>query len=151
MQNVVAPIRQVTVKMAGTAAKLFRKDEYRALTTEDDLRWVPPCMHLPIVYFQPIRRMLEEERIEGFGIDPSTLADEDPYENLCKSGVVDDIHSSNFPDGEITIPHYEATDDPKLTWEEVDKLRATREFLAELLLNEDTAHYDPTNYPAIHS
>lgn len=151
MNQVVEPIRQVGAAVANVAQKLFRKDEIRPLTCEDDLRWIPPSMHLPIIYFKPIRQMLEEERIEGFGIDPTTLCDEDPYEDLCKSGVVN-IHSTWLEkDGSYQLNFYESTVDPDLTPEQIAAIRSSREFLEEFINNSLTEHYDPTNYPAIHS
>ena len=151
MNQVVEPIRQVGAAVANVAQKLFRKDEIRPLTCEDDLRWIPPSMHLPIIYFKPIRQMLEEERIEGFGIDPATLCDEDPYEDLCKSGVVN-IHSTWLEkDGSYQLNFYESTVDPDLTPEQIAAIRSSREFLEEFINNSLTEHYDPTNYPAIHS
>lgn len=150
MQTVVDPIRKIGVTLQNTANKLFRNDVITPIVCEEDLRWIPPKMHLPIVYYPPIRQMLEEERIDGFGIDPKTLAEEDPYADMCDSGVVD-IHSSTLGSkGEYTVIHYESTTDPELTHDEVEAIRDTREFLGHFVTNEETSHFDPTNYPDIH-
>ena len=150
MHQVVEPIRQVGITLKNTANKLFRKDEIRPITCEKDLEYIPPMMQLPIIYFKPIRQMLEEERIDGFGIDPATLADEDPYEDLCKSGVVE-IHSSLLNSkGEYEVNYYESTTDPDLSAEQIEAIRSSREFLQSFVDDPKTAHFDPTNYPAIH-
>lgn len=150
MSQVVEPIRQVGITLKNVANKLFRKDEIRPLTCEEDLKWIPPSMHLPIVYFKPVRQMLEEERIDGFGIDPSTLNEEDPYEDMCKSGVAI-IHTSTLrDDGSYDMVFYESTVDPELSFEEIEAIRDTREYLEEFINDPRTEHYDPTNYPAIH-
>ncbi len=150
MQQIVEPIRLVNRTIAGTVNKLFSRDEYRYIQSREDLQHIPPCMHLGIVYYQPVREMLEQERIEGFGIDPSQLQAEDPYKDLCESGRCD-IHSTLLDkDGCVDMQWVENTTDPDLSWQEVDMLAETRRYIDEFLKDEETRYYDVTAYPSLH-
>lgn len=152
MATIVEPIRAVQVQLSNVARKYIQQDYFRPIDSIEELKkGIPPCMELPIVYYQPIRTMLEEERIQGFGIDPSTLADEDPYESLLKSGKVM-IHSTLVgKNGEYKIEWIEKSNDPELTFEEKIALDVTRQFIDDFLSNEDTSSMDPTDYPSLHS
>lgn len=151
MNTVIEPIRQVRQTLEQTASKLANPDRFRPITSMEDLQQgIPPCMHLGIVYYKPIRQMLEEERIDGFGIDPSTLMDEDPYESVINSGRVM-IHSSLLgPNGEYTVTWTEKSIDPEISFEEKMALDLTRQYIDEFRMSEETKHLDFTSYPDLH-
>lgn len=150
-EHVVEPIRATSRRVASVAERLIQLDAMRPLVTADDLKAIPPSMHLPIVYFKPIRKMLEEERIDGFGIDAKNLDDEDPYELPCASGYVTfDSETLAKNGGKLTIHRYETSHDPELTHDEIVAIRETREFLNEFVQDDATSHFDPTCYPALH-
>jgi len=123
----------------------------RPLTSLEDLINPPPVMILPIVTFKPIRKLLEEGRIDGYGINPQYLPEEDVYDRLINNGKVDDILNSLLPkknketdETEYYIIHRNVitSEDPDLTFEELDAIEETREFLLEVLR---TTQVDPTN------
>ena len=151
MQQVIEPIRQVQQVLYTTASKLRNPDEFRPIESIKDLEeGIPPCMHLGIVYHHPIRKMLEEERIDGFGIDPNTLCDEDPFERVLENGHVI-IHSSTLGEnGEYTISFKECSTDPIMSQTDVEALRRTRAFIDEFYQDEITKVSDFTNYPNLH-
>lgn len=151
MSTVVEPIRQVQNTLLGTANKLLKQDVYRPITNVKELEeGIPPCMQLGVIYYQPIRQMLEEERIDGFGIDPKTLWDEDPYESVINSGRAI-IHSSLLGEnGEYDITWTEKSIDPEMTIEEKYALEMTRDFIDEFIEDEDTKHMDFTDFPSLH-
>ena len=151
MNQVIEPIRQVQHTLANTANALLKPDVYRSITSEADLQnGIPPCMQLGVIYHEPIRKMLEEERIDGFGIDPKTLAPEDPFYAVCYSGHVE-VHSDFVDkDGYVDTHILQNTDDPAITYAEAMCLRETREFLSSFVTAEETKIYDPTDYPMPH-
>lgn len=151
MNTVIEPIRQSRDILAQTVNNLMLPDQFRPITSMEELKkGVPPCMQLPIVYYAPIRQMLEEERIDGFGIDPSTLEEEDPYASLISSGHVE-IHSSTLDkDGNIEIAWMQKTTDPDLSIREIDILAMTREYIDEFRRADETKHLDFTDFPSLH-
>lgn len=146
MQTVIEPIRQVQMTLANTAQKLLKPDVYRPITNREDLAaGIPPCMQLGLIYHPPLRQMLEEERIDGFGIDPKTLEVEDPFDAVLTSGRVE-IHSDFLgTKGEYCIHHKETTTDPVLTESERMALILTRQYFDEFAMGEDTKHLDFTD------
>lgn len=152
MTTVIQPIREVQQQLAVTNMALTRADEYRPIESVEDLeKGIPPAMHLGIVYYSPIRKMLEDERIDGFGINPRTLMDEDPFESVLNSGRVE-IHSSLLgKNGEYEVNFTEKTTDPIMSETDMDALRRTREFIDQFMQNEDTKACDFTNFPNLHA
>ncbi len=150
MQQVVEPIRETQHRLEMISAQVSNPDVYRAITTAEDLRkGIPPCMQLGIIYYAPVRRMLEEERIDGFGIDPKTLEKDDPYEDMIKSGKWEG-NSLDIQGEWAGVTFYEKSTDPDLTFEEIRCLEATRKFLDKFMTDEDTKHYDPTLATELH-
>ena len=152
MNTVVQPIRDVGLKLFSTADKLFNPDQYRAIDSIQELkRGIPPCMHEGIIYYPPMRTFLEEGRIEGFGFDPKSLREDDPYEPVLENGFLE-IHSSTLDkDGHITQVFNENTDDPILSFDEVEMLRTTRAYIDKFMEDEATKYFDFTDYPSLHS
>ena len=151
MQQVVEPIRQAGLILQKTADQLFMKDEYREITSIQELeRGIPPCMQYGIVTYQPVRAMLNEDRIDGFGIDPNSLPAEDPFKRICESGKVT-IHSSTVKeDGSYEVNYDWCSADPELTPEQAMALDLTREYIDVFFQGEDTRHLDFTDYPSLH-
>lgn len=150
MTEVVKPFQQAGRILAKAANSLMNPDHYKPITTAKALKNIPPCMRLGILYYAPVRQQLEEERIDGWGVDPTTLEPTDIYEDALASDYVE-IHSSLISGNEFTISHIENTDGPQLSCEEAEYLRATREFLDEFMHDTETEYYDVTAYPELHS
>ena len=149
MSKVVAPIRKVGEQVSSTATLLFKRDEFRAIDSLAELKkGIPPCMRYPIVYFEPIRNMLNDERIDGFGIDPKSLLPNDPYAHLCENGRAssDDLNDK----GEYTLHFHFTSDDPDLSPEEIMDLKLTRDYIKIFMSDEKTRHLDFTDYPTLH-
>ena len=146
MSTVVEPIRQVQQTLLATATQLLKPDTYRPITNERELEaGIPPCMHMGIIYYAPVRQMLEEERIDGFGIDPKTLEDEDPFASVLASGHVE-IHSDFLgPKGEYEVSYLENTTDPILTTAEIEALRETRAYIDNFMNDDETSARDFTD------
>lgn len=151
MTQIIQPIRSLQTSLSSVANKMFKNDIYRSITSVDDLEWIPPKMQMPILYYPPVRKMLEEERIDGFGISAVDLADGDIYEDILKSGRVELTKDTLDKDGTFTVTIIDSTDDPEMTMEDKDAVIETREFLDKFLKDEETRALDPTSYPDLHS
>lgn len=151
ISQVVTPIREAQQTLMMTASAVLKPNRYRPITSLEELdKGIPPCMMLSVLYQPDLKKMLDEERIDGFGIDPKTLMDEDPFAGVLENGYVE-IHSSMLgPKGEYTIKRVEATDDPPLSADDVEALRETRHFIALFVRDELTKALDFTNYPNLH-
>lgn len=153
MMNVVQPIKEVSRLAQATAKKLFSKDVYRPISSIKDLKnGIPPCMQEMVAYYPPIRSMIEEERIDGFGYNPKHMFDYDIYGKALDSGHVDDVFSKMDKDtGEFTIHFYEDDELPVMTREEKEAARITREFIDKFMSDEVTSSVDFTDYPRLHA
>ncbi len=152
MTKIVEPIRHVQQTLFSTAKSLFHKDVYRPIDSRKELeKGIPPCMQLGIVYYAPIRRMLEEESIDGFGIDIKTLREDDPFEPVLNSDYVE-LHSDVLRGkGDFDMFHYEYSDSPELSDEEIVALRKTREYIDRFIVDDETQCFDFTSFPDLHS
>jgi hypothetical protein len=150
MNNVVQPFREVGRLAEATARKVFQRDIIRAIDSEKELKkGIPPCMQMPIIYHPRIRRMLEEERIDGFGINPKDLEPEDIYEATLENGYVDLCNVGE--DGTFVVKHIETNEFPELSYEEAEKIRITREFIDQFIDDETLGVMDFTDYPSLHA
>ena len=114
------------------------------ITSIDAVRDIPPCMKLPIVTYEPIRQLLEAGRINGFGIDPRFLPDEDIYGRLINNGKV--LIDKNTKDVEFAW-HWKS-DDPVLTDNDIEAIEQTRGWIDNWLYNEmkpGGSYIDPTD------
>lgn len=152
MTKIVEPIRHVQQTLFSTAKSLFHKDVYRPIDSRKELeKGIPPCMQLGIVYYAPIRRMLEEESIDGFGIDIKTLREDDPFEPVLNSDYVE-LHSDVLRGkGDFDMFHYEYSDSPELSDDEISALRKTREYIDRFIVDDETQCFDFTSFPDLHS
>lgn len=152
MTKIVEPIRHVQQTLFSTAKSLFHKDVYRPIDSKKELeKGIPPCMQLGIVYYAPIRRMLEEESIDGFGIDIKTLREDDPFEPVLNSDYVE-LHSDVLRGkGDFDMFHYEYSDSPELSDDEISALRKTREYIDRFIVDDETQCFDFTSFPDLHS
>ena len=149
--TVLQPLAETRLRLANTASKYFNPEVIRPITSIADLeRGITRAMMLPIIYYQPIRQQLENESIHGFGIDPSTLQEGDPYEHLLSNGrrtyTAEDVKQSK---GNMEFTWKWMTVDPILTDGEVEDIRKTREFIDEFLTNPDTRDLDFTDFPRL--
>lgn len=103
-------------------------------TKEKLLMGIPSRMEEIVITTKPLREALKRDEIYGFGIDPKTIPNHDPYRRVLKGGSTskDGIHTS------VVSSH-----DPCFTIDELLDIEETREFLVDVF-NEG---YDPTDFP----
>lgn len=151
MTKVVEPIRNAGNMIYNAVSNFIVRDEIRPITNVNELaKGIPPKMQLPIIYYEPVRQMLDDGAIDGFGIDPSRLVKDDPYKDICESGVCDVNIDTIDDNGNYTVEFIHNSWDPDLTPDEAMALTLTREFIDKFLDDEVTKYLDPTNYPALH-
>lgn len=150
VENIVRPIQQATATMANVVNILMNPDSIRPIVEQDQLKAIPPCMQEPIIMFPPVRALLEQGRISGFGYNPEYLPKEDVWGRLIENGVCRDVVRSATTDDEgrnepvvFLDYHWESTD-PAPSYEELDAVEMTRDFILNLLEN---TTIDPTDYP----
>jgi len=148
IQTFIAPIKANIIKLKNITKKVKDKhpDEIVALTSDDDFIEIPPAMFLPILTYAPVKRLFEQGRIFGFGYEYENIKDqEDVYGRLINNGLVSGIRSDNLPkDGYIIHECVYKSHDPDLTFDELDMIEDTREYIDKLL---ETTQFDPTDFP----
>ena len=147
---VLKPLEADRIKIMDTAAKLFNPDVIKPITSLKDLsNGVPSAMVLPILYYPPIRHLLEEESIYGFGIDPKTLQENDPYEHLLTNGKREFTSADLDNKGCIEFTWRFTSVDPILSDKELQAIQDTRDYLGKFLTDPETKDIDPTDYPRL--
>ena len=147
INNIVEPIK----KNFGIYKKINLDDVNKILPiiSEEDLFNIPPAMHLPILMYEPIKELLKQERIEGWGYEYNNLPKEDVYGRLIDNGKIEDV-MTNLKEEKIgkETKHYIEfnykwnSEDPDLDFDEIDYIEQTRKFLDEFL---KSSRLDPTN------
>lgn len=135
------------LSLADTAVTQIREtvvhpDRMVPITSVEAVQNIPPCMKLPFVMYDPIRTLLQDGRIDGFGIDPRFLLEEDVYGRLINNGKVD------ISAGDKEFIWLWRTDDPKVTEEDLEAVEATRGWIDRWLLKEmqpGGTYRDPTD------
>ena len=142
IQNIVQPIREMGNLLRHASRTLLNPDEYRALETRDDFIYAPPCMQLPIVMYAPMRKLLEQGRISGYGYDVDNLPDEDVYGRLCNNGMVPDVLEACGENDTCELLYEWHDSDPDLSIDELAAIARTREAIDHVL---DQMTWDPTS------
>lgn len=142
IENVVNPIRNMSQEITHLSRKLLNPDAFRALETRDDFTYTPPCMFLPIVMYAPMRKLLEQGRIGGYGFDPENFPDVDPYEHIVESGTINDVLEACGDESACDLTWTWYSDDPELSIDEIDHIYDTRRAI-DVILAEDA--WDPTD------
>ena len=145
LREIVAPAQQAAYELRRMAVSVSMEDRIIPIYEFEHLAYVPPCMQYPIIMFDPVRKLFEQGRIDGYGFDPDMLPEENPYQRLIDNGVVDDIESiSRDEDGNIPLDFRWTWDseDPELSIQEIDDLETTYGTIRRML---ETSDYSPTN------
>ena len=135
-------VQQTTIAVANPL-------QIRAITSEEQLYNTPVSMQLPILMYQPIRELFEQDRIYGYGFCKENLPDEDVFGRLIDNGKVT-LNKNFYEDGKI--PDYMEEEwkstDPRLNFDELDAIEETREWVLKYLreqMREDGEMRDPTD------
>ena len=141
-QKHVEPVSRLNLELARTVNMIINPDHFRPLVSFDDYLSIPPCMELPILLFEPVRRAFEQGRIEGFGYDPDRLPEEDYFGRIASNLSCDDVLAASDADGyfELTAQYY--SDDPELDDDDINAIIKTRRFIEREIF--ENTKLDPT-------
>ena len=142
IQNVIAPIQAADRMIMQTITTMVNPDVIRPITNEDQLQAVPPCMHAAILMHAPIRRLLEQGRISGWGYEADALPDEDVYGRLINNGYVPDALAAADDEGVVICESTWYSDDPDLSDDELTSIQKTRDFIDMFMAQ---SRKDPTD------
>ena len=113
---------------------------FRPIECEEDLYNVAPCMQEAIITYEPIRQLIEDGRIYGYGVKPENLPEEDVYGRLINNGKVKTDSKE--------LEWMWKTDDPQLTETDLEAIEQTRGWIDAYLtmqMQPDGDYKDPTD------
>lgn len=139
--NVIEPVRNIGNTALNIIGSVLGGNRIIPITEEDMLRAIPTCMHMPILQYAPVKKLFDQGRIFGFGYD--YVPDEDPYGRLINNGTCFDVLDNMDENDEITLTWEFRSDDPELSFEDLDAIEETRNFIDKFLLE---SNLDPTDY-----
>ncbi len=114
------------------------------INTIEELRNVPQSMWMPILTYEPIRKLHQSGAIFGYGLDPDCVPEEDVYGRLIHNG---ESHYNVYNPTKFISWEF-SSNDPKLSIEDLENIEATRGFIDRFLndqLSENGELLDPTN------
>ena len=128
LEMVQQSINNIVRKLVTANDMLRSITDYRAITKPDQLCYVPEPMWLPILTMPEIRELHQAGKIYGFGVPADAVPQEDIYGRLINNGRVEIVGYKDNPD-EIYQEWTMYTDDPELSWSDLDNIEATRNFI----------------------
>ena len=115
-------------RVSETRKIVLNAEYYYPIVSIDDMYEVGPAMQEVIVNYAPIRQLLEDGRISGYGINPDNLPEEDVYGRLLNNGRVD-------KDSKQVVWEFASTD-PKLTEVDLEAIEQTRGWIDRWLVEQ---------------
>jgi len=102
---------------------------YKAITDEESLRDVDDNMKLPILLYEPVRELFENDKIYGYGFTKEYFPRDDIYDRIIKN------FSAEYSKDDVPewITAERSTIDPDLTDDDVTAIAETRAFLGTWL------------------
>lgn len=141
IENITQPIRMIGNTIKDIVGRFDVDEQYITISSEKDLRSIPSCMQLPILQFDPVRKLFDSGRIFGFG--HSFIPEGDPYGRLIKNGTVDDVLEAVDDDGYITFKYEFNSTDPELSFDELESIEESRLYIEKYLEERDIDFTDP--------
>jgi hypothetical protein len=118
------------------------------IACEDDLLAVPVVMQIPILTHPRVRQLFEDGRIEGWGLDPRQLPEEDVVGRLIDNGKCgDEINDQGQWEFKSDMHWSWYDDDPDHSQEELKLLDVSRQFVQDYIdrqLSPEGELKDPT-------
>lgn len=129
-----ATLESVSREIAKTVNQVMNPDQFRILSSIEDFHAIPPCMEIPILLFEPVRKLHREGRVEGFGYIPDSLPEDNPFQRAVDNMNVDDLASVIDEDGGFELSGTYYSDDPDLDDDQVYAIRKTYDYIRDRLL-----------------
>jgi hypothetical protein len=144
VENVLRPIQMSRAANLQRVNILMNPDVIRPLIDPIDFSAVPPCMWEAIVMHPPVRALLEQGRIAGFGFDPDNLPKEDTWGRLINNGVCENVLDAVDAEGKVWLSWEFHSTDPVVSFDELDAVELTRRSIDQML---SSTRFDPTDMP----
>lgn len=138
----VRPMDQLTIEISNTVNMILNPDQFRILDTMEALQSTPPCMEMSILLYEPVRKLFEQGRVEGYGYNPDTLPDEDVYGRLIDNFTCEDVAEASDEEGYYTLTGTLYSTDPDLDDDSLYAIRRSREYILNKVLAQTDR--DPT-------
>jgi len=125
-------------------------DMFQVIDNMESLEHVPPCMYIPLLTHEPLRKLFEEGRIGGWGVKPEELPEEDIAGRMMKNGRFDSADEEWRKDPNSGVSYVFKTGDPDYTIEQLNMIETSRWFIDRVLeksLGPDGDMLDPTDLP----
>lgn len=106
-------------------------NKFQEITCRDDLFHVPACMFVPILTAPDVRKLYDAGRIDGWGITPDQLPDEDVYGRLINNGRFDTGAKDYTRDSMVTFIYQSG--DPELSRDQLRMIEESRAFISTFL------------------
>ena len=140
LNTVILPTQERVIALEAAACNPLLKP----ILCEDDLRNISDNMKIPVLMYEPVRKLFEEDRIYGFGFDKKNLPEEDVHGRLLANGTGE--YSSDNVQEWITAEFHSI--DPEVSQDELDSIMETRAFIEQWLgkqMGPDGEMIDPTD------
>ena len=117
------------------------------ITNETLLNSIPYDMLEPIVTFEPVKQLIKDEKIYGFGINYEDIPEEDVWGRLCSNGVVELDEDTDV--SKVKLEWKWESTDPEYTFEDIEAISKTRDFISKFIEQEmqNEAPRDFSNFP----
>jgi hypothetical protein len=142
VDNWVNPIKNTVMSAMNLIGMVNQEDRFIVIDREELLGGIPICMHDPIMRYEPVRKLFEEGRIFGFGWD--YVPEDDIYKRLIDNGDCDDVLAAMDDEGEFELSYEFCSTDPDLSFDELECIRESRDYIDRIINETDL---DPTDYP----
>ena len=105
------------------------------ITSEEILQNIPECMYIPILTYEPVRKLFEAGRIQGYGLTPADLPymERDMWGRLISNGKADIVPGEKPP--EYLEYHFNSYD-PDYEIEDLTAIDESRQFIDRWLKDE---------------
>lgn len=144
-RQVIAPMYRISTAAQQLMQNILRPDQIRPFLVEEDLYAVPESMQLGMVMYAPVRKLLEEGKISGFGYNPELLPEEDLIGRLLENMSTSDAYANVVENkGDLVLTGTYYSDDPNFSADELDCFESMRDMVDRTLAHTDK---DPTSYP----
>lgn len=142
----VAPAIALSRQMVDVVGSALTPDAYVTMTKIEDFEHVSPSMHMPILMYEPVRKLFEQGRVQGFGYSINDLPYEDVYGRVANNGYIENVATAMDDKGVVTFTWDMYADDPDLDPDDCDAILDTRrtidKILAETLLDPTAIRFD---------
>ena len=118
VDNVITPAQKMREKIKALHVGIDQgRDEFIWFDTIDDMKFIPECMRLPLLYQKNVRKLAEDGRIDTFGYDIAGLTKDNPWQRLIDNGVIKDVTECPLVDGkyELTFINIWKSTDPVIS------------------------------------